>query len=410
MIRLGIAALAWWATLGCLLPSAGAAEETIVVPEVEVRSGPSHSPLFYPTGKLRAGDRVQVVGEPENGFLKIVPPPGSFSLIHKRDVQLLNPSSGQVVAEQAMTVMGGLTPTYNVRGTFLPRGTVVTILGSETVHTAQGPVEYWKIVPINEYRYIPTSAVRRSTDPAAVPQPSTGSAGSGTNPPGVPLSPEIAAQLQAAEEAYRRGEATGDWSEALRLYKELERSPSHEARLTAWNRIEFIKRRLAAQGTGPVVPAGFRDSIGPGGSSRFAPPGSFQPRSSYTFAPDDGTSQRFTPPSAPPKPAPSASQPGKPPAPAVSAPPKQTQYGPASPTPAGPTVLVGRLVRSSKTDINGKPLYALVDSQNQLKCYVGGMNLDRFLEQNVVVEGDGLVYHAYLRNHILRATEVKPLQ
>jgi hypothetical protein len=69
--------------------------------------------------------------------------------------------------------------------------------------------------------------------------------------------------------------------------------------------------------------------------------------------------------------------------------------------------MVGRLVRSSKTDINGKPLYALLDSQNQLKCYVSGMNLERFLEQNVIVEGDGLIYHAYLRDNVLRATDVK---
>lgn len=370
--------------LSLLSASVRAAEEVIVAPEVEVRSGPSTSPLYYPTGKLRAGDRVQVVGEPENGFLKIVPPAGSFSLILKRDVQQLQPGSGQVIAEQAMTVMGGLTPNYNVRGTLLPRGTIVTILGSETIHTAQGPVEYYKIVPINEYRYIPASAVRRGAD-------STAAARAG----GPAIPPEWAAKVQAAEEAYRRGEATGEWSEALRLYQELQQSPNHEVRLTAWNRLEFIKQKLA-QGGSPIVPAGFRDNIGPGGTSRSTP------RSSYTYAPDDGRSFPSAPPATP------GSWQSTPSARAPSTP-NQSQYAPstAKAAPSAPTVMVGRLVRSSKTDINGKPLYALLDSQNQLKCYVSGMNLERFLEQNVIVEGDGLVYHAYLRNNVLRVTDVK---
>ncbi|MCS6976447.1 MAG: SH3 domain-containing protein [Gemmatales bacterium] len=396
MKRFAVAIIAL--SFAVLLPTAWSAEETIVVPEVEVRSGPSASALFYPTGKLRAGDRVQVVGEPENGYLKIVPPPGSFSLVLKKDVHLLNANSGQIVAEQAMTVMGGLTPTYNVRGTYLPRGTVVTVLGSETIHTAQGPVEYYKIVPINEYRYIPASAVRRTSD-----------GGSASQPGAERISPDIAAKLQAAEEAYRRGEATGDYSEALRLYQELQQSPSHEVRLAAWNRIEFIKQKIAGTASGPVIPAGFRDNIGPGGSSRSGGSGPMQPRSSYTYAPDDGRSFR-TPPNAPGswQSAPSASQMPRTPAPTT---PNQSQYAPTNPKPAPstPTVLVGRLVRSSKTDINGKPLYALVDSQNQIKCYVSGTNLERFLEQNVVVEGDGLIYHAYLRNNVLRATEVKLL-
>jgi hypothetical protein len=260
----------------------------------------------------------------------------------------------------------------------------VTILGSETIHTAQGPVEYYKIVPINEYRYIPAAAVRRGADPAAAARPG-----------GSAIPPEWAAKVQAAEEAYRRGEATGDWSEALRLYQELQQSPNHEVRLTAWNRIEFIKQKLA-QGGSPIVPAGFRDNIGPGGTSRSTP------RSSYTYAPDDGRSFPSAPPAAPGswQGAPSARPPSTP---------NQSQYAPstAKAAPSTPTVMVGRLVRSSKTDINGKPLYALLDSQNQLKCYVSGMNLERFLEQNVIVEGDGLIYHAYLRDNVLRATDVK---
>jgi hypothetical protein len=393
-------AAVWLPMAWLLAPAVWAGEETVVVPEVEVRSGPSHSPLFYPTGKLRAGDRVQVVGEPENGFLKIVPPAGSYSLILKREVRLLDAQTGQVVSERAMTVMGGLTPTYNVRGTYLPQGTLVTVLGSEEVRTPQGVLEYYKIVPVNEFRYIPTAAVRRTAEQAGS-SPATAWPSSAETPAGR-LPPEIAAQLEAADQAYRRGQTTGDWSEAIRLYQQLEHSPHHEARLTAWNRLEFIRQRQSARSSasGPVQPASFRDTIGPGGSSRSSPPSS-----RYTYVPDDGWKR---PPPERPQDAPPAAAltGGVQPASGAG---DDKNFTPAGQQPPA-TVMIGRLVRSSKTDINGRPLYALVDAQNQIKCYVSGPHLERYLEQNVRVEGDGLVYQAYLRNHLLRVSDIRPLR
>src|SRR5207253_6389516 len=54
------------------------AEMTVTVSEVEVRSGPTKE--YYPTGKLRYGDRVLVIRESKDqpGWLAIRPPHGSF--------------------------------------------------------------------------------------------------------------------------------------------------------------------------------------------------------------------------------------------------------------------------------------------------------------------------------------------
>jgi hypothetical protein len=220
------------------------------------------------------------------------------------------------------------------------------------------------------------------------------------------MSPEVAAKMQAAEQAYRKAEATGEWSEAYRLYKELEQCPNHEARMAAWSRRYFIEQKMAGGRTvapaAPVSRTGFRDNVAPAAPARFgsSPPAALpnRPRSSYTYATDSAPT-RLTPiPLSPTPPGSSASQ-------AKYIPP------PAAPAP-GSTLLMGKLVRSSQTDINGKPLYLLVDSQGQVKCYVAplaGQTLERFLQQNVQVQGDGLVYQAYLRNNLVVASDVRPL-
>src|SRR5437763_1764074 len=55
---------------------------TVVVPEAEVRSGPS--PEFYVTSRLRAGNKVEVlrVSDKNPGWYEIHPPLGSFSWIN----------------------------------------------------------------------------------------------------------------------------------------------------------------------------------------------------------------------------------------------------------------------------------------------------------------------------------------
>jgi hypothetical protein len=400
------------ALLFILAGLAQAGEETIILPEVEVRSGPSAVDAYYVTGKLRAGERVDVKGEPANGYLKIAPPADSYSLIKKSDVQPQNNGTGVVITDRAQTIMGGLTSNFNVLGANLPRESIVTILGEQSI----GSVAYFRIVPLNEHRYIPVAAVRRSE----IIQTS-GTAPGLTGPDrSVPaMSPEVAGKVQAAEQAYRKAEATGSWDEVYKMYKDLEQCPSHEARMTAWNRLEFIKRKMnnpvPAAPAAPVARTGFRDNVAPAAPARFGPnpPTAslpMQPRSSYTYATEGSSPARLAPiPQGPPPPA------GEVFRPAPTAGPSQAKYIPPPAANAGQvaqasgTAMMGRLVRSSKTDINGRPLYALLDSQNQIKCYVGGPNLERHVEQNVQVQGEGLVYQAFLRNNLLVATDVRPL-
>ena len=61
-------------------------EMVIVIPEVEVRSGPTLE--YYPTSKLYYGSKVIVLRESKQpGWLAIKPPPGSFSWINAKFVK-----------------------------------------------------------------------------------------------------------------------------------------------------------------------------------------------------------------------------------------------------------------------------------------------------------------------------------
>ena len=71
----------------------------VTADDVYVRSGPGSN--YYPTTKLHAGDRVLVVGE-QFGWLKIAPPPGSFSYVDMTLVEKTGASGakdmGKVIA------------------------------------------------------------------------------------------------------------------------------------------------------------------------------------------------------------------------------------------------------------------------------------------------------------------------
>lgn len=194
--------------IGCLalgaLPAtaqtspASPAELTILIPEVEARSGPSKE--FYPTIKLRQGEKVQVVNESKEqpGWVAIKPPPGSFSWINARFVQKQPDGRlATVISDVPVPVMPGSSLTNqapNVEQTKVERGTLVTIL-DQPMHSSTG---IW--LPIKptakEVRYIPAEAVKAS--PAVtvnnVPPPTTQTVSSGMRPtpPGtVPGQPAV---------------------------------------------------------------------------------------------------------------------------------------------------------------------------------------------------------------------------
>jgi SH3-like domain-containing protein len=139
---------------------------TVVVPEVDVRSGPSAE--FYATSKLKQGDHVEVVGKSDKnpGWLAIKPPSGSSSWINSRFVQINSKTQGVVICAEGTEVpvkpASSVTKQEpNVEIVKVSRGTQLTILGDPVYN---GPNGAWlPIAPTaTEVRYIPESAVSKN--------------------------------------------------------------------------------------------------------------------------------------------------------------------------------------------------------------------------------------------------------
>jgi hypothetical protein len=137
---------------------------TILIPEVEARSGPSKE--FYATIKLRQGEKVQLVKENKEqpGWVAIKPPPGSFSWINAKFVKQ---TPGSVIAsvdtDEEAPVRPGSSLTNqppNVEQVKVKRGTLLTILGQPM----QSPTGTWLMImpTAKEVRYIPAEAVKAS--------------------------------------------------------------------------------------------------------------------------------------------------------------------------------------------------------------------------------------------------------
>ncbi len=396
-----------------------AGEEAILARDVEVRAGPS--PRFPPTGRLQAGDRVDVLGA-EGEFLRITPPEGDFSLVPREAVKLQG-ETGIIVQDDTESQAAGTDgKATQVRGARLPRGALVTIVG-EALDS-----DFYRIRPhVSESRYIPASAVRK--------QELVRAGGDGLEL--VESGDPVEAMVQQADVAYRSAESTGDWESPKKLYEELARCPRHDARMLAWNRLEFIRTKsrspsnvqtpiapasavtrtpgsltsapVRATERSPRAPGGWRDDRVPG---RPGPAAAIQrpepvhdataPRagSSYTYATDQGPGRKAWGPV------------GVPAAPAAPAS-RIAESTDVSRTGVGSSAtLTGRLHRARQT-ADGKPLYYLEGSQGELRCYAtaaAGLNLDAFLERVVELRGTSYVYRGDLRGWHLSAVQITPLQ
>jgi hypothetical protein len=154
-----------WAILMVAVESAPAESTltTITVPDVLVRSGPS--PEFYPTSRLRRGDKVRVVREEATGWLAIEPPHGSFSYIEARLVEWISRNAAVVSAPEAQIWVGSelVHSKPTVWRTKVKRGTQVSVTGK----IQQTAYDTWlSILPVpSEVRYIPAEAVRLGAAP-----------------------------------------------------------------------------------------------------------------------------------------------------------------------------------------------------------------------------------------------------
>jgi len=120
--------------------------------DVYVRSGPGTN--FYDCGKLNKGDKVKVVDR-QFSWVRIVPPPGSFSWISMQYVNIDtdNPAVGTVTGDRVRVYAGSddrrplYSPTLQGR---LDKGDKVNLLGEQID-------DYYKIAPLS-FSYLWVSA------------------------------------------------------------------------------------------------------------------------------------------------------------------------------------------------------------------------------------------------------------
>ncbi|HMP60370.1 MAG TPA: hypothetical protein PKD86_13565, partial [Gemmatales bacterium] len=247
----------------------------------------------------------------------------------------------------------------------------------------------------------------------------------------------VMASVQSAEQAYRRAEVSGDWRQAKQLYQELERSPLHHVRTTAQNRLEFIRQREGQPAPGPL-PTGSNGGVGGmaghrhdlyAGSWR---PSTGEPRPGMNPGMQPGMAARTTmPPAGSPGTtwdrAASSGLPPEAPAPVQQpavARPVNAPAAPRSVTPAPELAGVSRqptigpkwtpgLLRQAYQNLGGQPLFYLMDTNDQLKCFVSpgpGTDLRPFVNRNVEVMGGLLLPRVDLGNKPhMTVTAVRPL-
>jgi hypothetical protein len=162
-------------------------EAVVQADDVFVRSGPGQE-RYYPTGKLKQGDRVTVVRHDPGGWYVIVPPPGSFSWIDAGLVRKTGPNQGTVEVPQptggpearAIVRIGSqFGDDCSIYSRELATGDVVEILGEKQLRLERGPALMYQIKPpAQEFRWVkgdyivPVSAQlkqERDRDPFATP-------------------------------------------------------------------------------------------------------------------------------------------------------------------------------------------------------------------------------------------------
>jgi hypothetical protein len=125
-----------------------------------VRSGPG--PKYYPTDKLRKGERVMVHRHDPGGWCMIAPPPGSFSWVRAEYVHKVDASHGVLKANSVVVHVGSvLNPddatTWQAN---LSKGDAVEILGERTFAVDDGDRLMLKISPVKrEWRWIARKSI-----------------------------------------------------------------------------------------------------------------------------------------------------------------------------------------------------------------------------------------------------------
>ncbi len=254
---------------------------TVLTDGAEVRGKPSTEAAVAVTQKLPRGSAVTVVEQMANGWLKIEPPPGSFSWVPTRSLRPPDSRGGGWAVEESVPTLVGswvvLGQRPQVIGTTLSRGAQVVAV-SAPVRQEDG--DWLRIQPpAGEYRYVlakdvtglpgatsPTTTSAHPGTPPLTPVP----AGGGDLPslPGAPAKsppqsldvhvggaqPPAEPLLQEAE----RLEHAGDKLGAARVYDQLGtkyRNSDHEAAVQYVTRAGWLRTTASPAAPVPVTDA-----------------------------------------------------------------------------------------------------------------------------------------------------------
>ena len=215
--------------------------KTIMLPEVEVRGGPS--PEFCATTRLKQGDRVQVVGSGPRmtGWLAIKPTRMDFSWVNVRFVEQ-NGSTAIVKNPEGASLWVGRRPVQQSpteHHVDVKQGTLLSVL--DRPWTAPDGTTWLPIAPYqSEVRYIPEGAVNPrppiETTLASAPPQNVAT----TRP--TALSSRVDQLFDQAEKA----DQTGAFDGAIQLYQQVARATQDESqRIRVLNRAQYLRNRLA---------------------------------------------------------------------------------------------------------------------------------------------------------------------
>jgi len=169
-----------------------------------VRSGNGLN--YYPTDKLRKGDKVTVHRHDPGGWCMITPPPGSFSWIKATHVQRSGDSGGVLIANNVVVHVGsslGADEFTTIQGN-LSKGDAVQILGEKTFAFEDGPRLMYKINPVKrEWRWIQRKSIVAADTIQSVPFPGEAAPRKKPNGP-------IADKIELDPDAFSNPISTGD--------------------------------------------------------------------------------------------------------------------------------------------------------------------------------------------------------
>ena len=135
-------------------------DATIADDEVYARSGPGNKP-YYPTARLRKGDRVTVIRHDPGGWYMIEPPPGSFAWVRQEHVKRQE-DRGIITGDSQVVAWVGTSfgDDHYVEQRRLQPGEEVAIIGEKTLKDERGEVSYLRIKsPKGHFRWIPGAKI-----------------------------------------------------------------------------------------------------------------------------------------------------------------------------------------------------------------------------------------------------------